>query len=262
MRKITLLFLLLACCEVRAQFTAGIPYATGAPSGAPSASGSRLRCNLATGRFYLWSPTASAWQLVPYGIEEKTDCAAPSHTPGYGQSPIVINRCTPNPEVYYYFSGSWHLAAGGGGGGGSGTVSTDATLSGDGSSGSPLKIAQQSAATAQGLSWTGSTWSPSWGNPYTFTTTTSTISTDVNEVLVGTLSANVVFGLPTCNLANDSKRFKFVRNGTDAFSMTIDPSSTQAFYDGDLVKTMYGKISIDCTCRFSSGTGVWFFDNF
>lgn len=146
---------------------------------------------------------------------------------------------------------------------GGGTVQTDATLSGDGSAGTPLKIAQQSASTSQMLEWTGATWEPSWGNPYTFVTSGATITSAVNEVLIGTLSANAVFGLPSCNSGLNGKRFKFVRNGTDTtFSVTIDPSSTETFYDGTPTKIFYGKVSIDCTCRFSGGTGVWFFDNF
>ncbi len=147
--------------------------------------------------------------------------------------------------------------------GGGGTVTTDATLDGDGSGGDPLKIAQQSATTSEVLMWTGATWEPSWGNHYTFVTSGATITSDVNEILIGTLSGATVFGLPTCNAALDGKRFKFVRNGTDtAFSVTIDPSSTETFYDGQSLKIFYGKVSIDCTCRFSGGTGVWFFDNF
>lgn len=193
------------------QFTAGINYTSGAPSGAPSASGSRVRIDLVSGKWYQWN--GSSWVEKTFG-----------------------------------------------GGGGGGSVTTDATLTGDGS-GTPLGIAQQSAATSQGLAWTGVTWSPSWGNPYTFVTTTSTITTDYNEVLIGTVSGNITIGLPACNSTNDSKRFKIVRNGTDNFSLTIDPNSTQTFYDGAATKIMYGKISIDCTCRFSGGTGVWFVDN-
>jgi len=148
------------------------------------------------------------------------------------------------------------------GGGGGGTVETDATIDGDGSIATPLKIAQQGAVSSQVLLWTGATWEASWGNPYTFVTTGATITSAVNEILIGTISGNSVFGLPTCDAALDSKHFKFVRNGTDAFSVTIDPSGVQTFYDGTSVKIQYGKLSIDCTCRFSGGVGVWFFDNF
>lgn len=40
------------------------------------------------------------------------------------------------------------------------TVSTDATLSGNGTAGTPLKIAQQGATSGQVLKWNGSTWLP------------------------------------------------------------------------------------------------------
>ena len=146
--------------------------------------------------------------------------------------------------------------------GGGGTVSTDATLTGDGSGGSPLGIAQQSAATSEVMTWTGATWEPSWGLLYTFVTTGATITTAVNEILIGTVSANVTFGLPACDATTDSKHFKFVRNGTDAFSVTIDPNGSQTFYDGTSTKISYGNLSLDCTCHFSGGSGVWFFDNF
>lgn len=146
--------------------------------------------------------------------------------------------------------------------GGGGTVTTDATLDGDGSGGDPLTIAQQSASSSEVLMWTGATWEPSWGNPFTFVTTGATITTAVNEILIGTVAGDVIMGLPTCDATTDGKHFKFVRNGTDAFSVTIDPGGAQLFYDGTDKKISYGKLSIDCTCRFSGGTGVWFFDNF
>lgn len=193
------------------QFTAGINYTSGIPSGAPSASGSRVRINLTTGKWYQWN--GSSWVEKTFG-----------------------------------------------GGGGGGAVTTDATLTGDGDA-TPLGIAQQSAATSEVLTWTGTTWEPSWGNPTTFVTSSSTLTTATNELLVGTLSANITIGLPTCNAANDSKRFKIIRNGSDGFSLTIDPASTEAFYDGSATKIIYGKIAVDCTCRYSGGVGVWFVDN-
>ena len=146
--------------------------------------------------------------------------------------------------------------------GGSGTVSTDATLTGDGSVGDPLGVAQQSATTSEVLTWTGAAWEPSWGNPFIYVTTGQTITTAVNEILIGTVSANITLGLPVCDATADAKHFKFVRNGTDSFFIKIDPNGSQTFYDGTTEKIQYGKLSIDCTCRFSGGTGVWFFDKF
>ncbi len=146
--------------------------------------------------------------------------------------------------------------------GGGGTVTTDATLSGDGSAGTPLKIAQQSASSSEVLMWTGATWEPSWGNPYIFVTSGATITSDVNEILIGTIAANVTFGLPTCNAALNNKRFKFVRNGGGDFSITIDPSGVQQFYPSINTITHIGPVSIDCTCGLVSGTYYWFYDNF
>lgn len=143
-----------------------------------------------------------------------------------------------------------------------GAVTTDATLSGDGSSGTPLKIAQQSASSSEVLMWTGATWEPSWGNPYIFVTSGATITSDVNEILIGTIAANVTFGLPTCNAALNNKRFKFVRNGGGDFSITIDPSGVQQFYPSINTITHIGPVSIDCTCGLVSGTYYWFYDNF
>jgi len=147
-------------------------------------------------------------------------------------------------------------------GGGGGTVTTDATLDGDGSGGDPLKIAQQSAASSQVLMWTGATWEPSWGNPYTFVTTGATITTAVNEILIGTIAGNVTMGLPTCDATTSGKRFKFVRNGTDTFSITIEPGGIQQFYPATDRVVHIGPVSIDCTCALVGGTYFWFYDNF
>lgn len=240
-------------------FVAAVPHDISDPVSTPSASGSRFRIDQPTRRMWVWNASTSAWMRLGQGIDIVAGCIAPAYAPIVGQSDFAINSCA-TPELYHYTGTGtvWVCLTCGSGS----TVTTDATLDGDGSGGDPLKIAQQSAATSEVLMWTGATWEPSWGNPYTFVTTGATITTAVNEVLIGTVGANVTMGLPTCDATTDGKRFKFVRNGTDAFSVTIDPSSTQQFYDGTLTKTQYGKISIDCTCRFSAGTGVWFFDNF
>lgn len=111
-------------------FTAPVAYVTGAPAGAPSASGSRLRVDLLTNKVYQWQPTALTWNLLPYGITEISGCSAPAYTPTAFDGPFAINKCTPNPELYYYFSGSWYQV--GGTGGGSGTVTSYAFTDGNG----------------------------------------------------------------------------------------------------------------------------------
>jgi hypothetical protein len=207
--------------------------------------------------YWIWK-SGTTWTRQEKAPDPIIGCSVPLYTPTKHQSDLAINQCTPNPILYKWNGSVWQVVSGGGGGG---SVNTDATLSGDGTLGTPLKIAQQSASTSQVLSWTGATWIPSWGNPYIFVTSGATITTAVNEILIGTVSANITMGLPTCDATTDQKHFKFVRNGTDNFSVTIDPAGSQTFYDLTLTKIQYGKLAIDCTCRFSGGTGVWFFDN-
>lgn len=235
-------------------FSAGLCHTAGIPNFNPGARGCRLALDTSDQSFYVWK-VGTTWVELGRGVDELAGCSAPAYTPNKWQSSVVINTCA-TPEIYYYFSGSWHQTGGGGGG----TVTTDATLTGDGSGGSPLGIAQQSATSSEVLTWTGAAWEPTYGNPYTFVTTGATITTAVNEILIGTVAGDVVMGLPVCDATTDQKHFKFVRNGTDAFSVTIDPNGSQTFYDLTTTKVQYGKLSIDCTCRFS-GTGVWFFDN-
>lgn len=258
------ILLLLFVCSLSAQVnniyrSGGISQTVGAPTFRPGASGNIVAIDTVTGIWYISRDRNSVnWLSMGQRIEQVAGCSAPAYVPDKMNSDLVINACA-TPQMYYHSGGgTWvclTCAAGG-------TVSTDATLEGDGTGGDPLGIAQQSAVTPKVLQWTGATWEPTWGNPYTFVTTGATITTAFNEILIGTVVANVVFGLPTCDATTDMKHFKFVRNGTDAFSVTIDPAGSQAFYDGTASKISYGKLSIDCTCRFSAGTGTWFFDNF
>lgn len=241
--------------------TAGVSYTVGVPTYAPGARGTIIAIDTVTG--FWWINTnrtnPSAWIQMGHRLQLRSGCTAPTIAPTKYESWFVINSCAA-PKMYLWDGVSaWDCLNCSSGGGGS--VSTDATLTGDGS-GTPLGIAQQGASTSEVLQWTGATWEPSWGNPTIFVTTGQTITTAVNEVLIGTIGASITLGLPTCDATNDMKHFKFVRNGSDSFSITIDPGGSQTFYDGTSTKTQYGKLSIDCTCRFSGGTGVWFFDNF
>lgn len=244
--------------------TAGITYTSGSPTWTPSTkTSSEISIDTTTGYLFQWDRLCGCWLTLGQGIDVIAGAAAPSYTPVRNNSRFVINTPTPptTPKLYRYRTGTtWDCLNCGGGGGGT-TVTTDATLQGDGDS-SPLGIAQQSAVEPQFLTWTGATWEPSWGNPYIYVTSGATITSEYNEILIGTVSGDVTMGLPTCNAGLDTKHFKFVRNGADAFSVTIDPAGSQLFQDGAATKIFYGKLSIDCTCRFSGGTGTWFFDNF
>ena len=98
--------------------------------------------------------------------------------------PITITNNLPadgcaDGEIMSWDDGSsaWICSTGGSGGG---TVQTDSTLSGDGSAGSPLSIAQNSATNGQVLTWNGSAWSP---------------AASTGESLPDIISAPATFGL-------------------------------------------------------------------
>ena len=111
------LALIASVTSAQIQFTAGINYESGVPSGAPSSTGSRLRVDLASGRIYQWSAANTTWRTLGQGIDIVAGCAAPAYTPGYAQSVFAVNGCN-TPELYYYNGTQWKQVAGGGGGGG------------------------------------------------------------------------------------------------------------------------------------------------
>lgn len=130
-------------------FSSAVPHSTAAPAWSPSASGSRLAVDYAAKKLYIH--TGSAWLEYEQGIDQITGSVAPAYTPAAGQSLWAVNSV---PELYHYSGGAWHCI------GCEVAISTDATLTGDGTDGSPLSIAQQSATTGQVLKWDGSAWTP------------------------------------------------------------------------------------------------------
>lgn len=214
------------------------------------------------------SPVPKLYKHVGAGVWECLNCASSGSTDltfSGGASPYTLNSST-GADVTFSEGANVTLTRVGNdleisATGGGGTVTTDATLDGDGSGGDPLKIAQQSAATGEVMQWTGTTWEPSWGNPYIFVTATGSISADYNTVLVGDISANITIGLPSCNAAHDKKEFEIKKNETSAggFGVIVDPSGSETFYDGAATKTIYTTNAINCVCRFNAGTGKWFF---
>lgn len=125
------------------------------------------------------------------------------------------------------------------------------------------KIAPSGASTGDVLTWTGAAWEPSSPtNPYVFVNSSSTLTTAYNTVLIGNLTAAVTLGLPTCNAGSDGKQFVFQKGGDDSFQVTIDPAGSEPFSDGTSSKVIFSTgTGLHCTCRFSSGTGKWFFTN-
>lgn len=142
------------------------------------------------------------------------------------------------------------------------TVSTTARLTGNGTSGSPLDLAQQSATTGQALRWSGSAWVPNGLNLYDFVTTSGSMTTTNNEVWVGTLSASITLNLPACNSTNDKVHIDVRKVGSDTYGLVVEPAGSEEFSDGSTSKTIYSAgTGITCTCRWTGSDGVWLFIN-
>ena len=142
MRKLLSLIFTFSCLIASAQVTFNAPaaYTTGVPSGAPSIQGSRIRVDLLTNKIYQWNPSIMSWVLRPDGITEISGCADPAYTPTAFDSPFAINKCD-TAQLYYYFSGAWHIVGDGRGGGSGGGGSTNLTFTG---SSSPFTLANSS----------------------------------------------------------------------------------------------------------------------
>jgi len=154
--------------------------------------------------------------------------------------------------VYAYIQSLGYLA----------TVSTTARLSGNGTSGSPLELAQNSATTGQVLRWSGSAWVPNGLNLYDIVTTSQTVTAVNNEVWINTISADITLNLPTCNAVNNGVKILFGKVGTDSHGVTLEPAGSEEFIDGETAKTLYSRgTGLSCTCRYSGGVGKWLYIN-
>jgi hypothetical protein len=252
MKKILLLFALIWSITAQAQltFTAPVAYWTGVPTGAPSVKGSRIAANLLTNRLYQWDSVNSTWDLIPYGIDEISGTSAPSYTPGVGDSPFAINHVTPNPELYYYFSGSWHLVGGSGGGGGA----TDLTFTGSG----PIYTLNSSTGTDVQLEqWSGMTLTRS-GNKLIFAAIDSSKINELNasfDISGGNLRVTDAGGTLTVPLTSIAP-VQALSAGT---GISISGTSTRTITNtGDLSNTNeLQNLSLSGqNLGISSGTGV------
>lgn len=90
-------------------------------------------------------------------------------------------------------------------------------------------------------------------------TTTTTLDQTHNFVRVGTLSAGITVALPACNSTRDGWQYTIYKQGSDAFGITIDPSSAETI-GGSATKIIFGQYnSATCKC-VASGTD-WTFSN-
>lgn len=162
------------------------------------------------------------------------------------------NQSPTAKAVYDYIQGLNLLSA----------VTTTARLSGAGTSGSPLDIAQQSATTGQVLRWSGTAWVPNGLNLYDIVTSGGSIAAQYNEVWTGTLSADITLNLPACNSTNDKVKISISKSGSDTHAVTIEPAGSEQFSDGSTAKVIYSQgTGISCTCRWTGSAGVWLFTN-
>jgi len=142
------------------------------------------------------------------------------------------------------------------------TVTTTARLSGAGTSGSPLEIAQQGATTGQVLRWSGSAWVPNGTNLYDIVSVSGSIAAQYNQVWVNTLSAGITLNLPACNATNDKVKIEINKAGTDTYEITIEPAGSEQFSDGQTSKSIFSHATgISCTCRWTGSAGVWLYIN-
>lgn len=144
------------------------------------------------------------------------------------------------------------------------TVSTTARLSGNGTGGSPLDIAQQGATTGQVLRWSGSAWAPNGTNLYDIATTGGSIASQYNQVWAQDLGTPYTLNLPACNAANNGVKIEVNKWGVDGHTsaITIEPAGSEEFFDGATSKVLYSDgTGISCTCRWTGSAGVWLFVN-
>ena len=116
MRYLVFIIALFAALQTNAQnnivYGAGINYTNGAPTFTPPVRTSRVAIDTVTGKWYHFN-TPGGWQLIGNTIEEIAGCTAPAYTPGKGDSKVVINNCSPQPELYFWNGSAWVLVGGG-----------------------------------------------------------------------------------------------------------------------------------------------------
>lgn len=95
---------------------------------------------------------------------------------------------------------------------------------------------------------------------YNVVTTTTTLDHTYNFVAIGTLSNNRTMNLPSCTSTRDGWEYRFLKTGSDIYTVTIDPNGSETFTDGTFSKVFDGQNSgAFCKCRWDGGAGTWFY---
>ena len=199
-----IIFALLALCFSTANAqnqivkSAAINYTNTAPTFLPALkTGSEFAIDTATANVYQYNRVTGTWDLMSRGIDVVSGATPPAYTPGRTDSKFAINAAN---ELYRWTSGTtWaclNCTA---------TIYTTARLSGNGSSGNPLDIAQQGATSGQVLKWNGSSWAPGTDNNTGTTYTAGTgIAISGGNVISNTGDLSATNELQNLSLAGQS----------------------------------------------------------
>lgn len=167
-------------------------------------------------------------------------------------SAATHNQSPTAKAVYDFVTGLSYLS----------TVEVTPRLSGNGTVGHELDIAQQGATTGQVLRWSGSAWVPNGTNLYDIVSVSGSISAQYNQVWVNTLSAGITLNLPACNSANNGVKIEVAKSGSDTYEVAIEPAGAEQFSDASTSKSLFSQATgISCTCRWTGSAGVWLYTN-
>ncbi|MGL4640868.1 MAG: beta strand repeat-containing protein [Shewanella sp.] len=177
----------------------GVVYTNGAPTHAVSiGQDAEIAIDTSTGLWHEYNRDLLAWQSAGFRVRRLLISVAPTAAPGDKQSEVVVNNVD---SLYHWRAGTWrHINKLG-----LLTVTTTSALSGSGTIGSPLSIAQQAATSGQVLAWNGTTWVPqtnAGANTANLTGTTRTTVTNGTGVVVGTSNVSVDVNESGLNPAN------------------------------------------------------------
>ncbi|MCS7074639.1 MAG: hypothetical protein NZ108_09255, partial [Bacteroidia bacterium] len=155
----------------------GTPLSSVNSSGAITGDGSaatpiKLIDGTAPNQILLWDGTQ--WLLTSFNPTVTTDATLSGN--GTAANPLTIaQQGATNGQVLAWNGTSWAPANVSGDNWGTQTAVTDATLTGNGTAGNPLGIAQQGATNGQVLAWNGTSWAPAnvsgdnWGTQVAIT---------------------------------------------------------------------------------------------
>lgn len=93
-------------------------------------------------------------------------------------------------------------------------------------------------------------------------TSNQTLDWSNNFVEIGQLTGQITLTLPACTSTYNGIEYYFTKTGTDSFATVILTSGSDLFTDGASQKFIYSQgTSVACKCKFTGGTGRWYYVN-